>query len=79
MKKKTEKTTDEAKSKQDKAVLKQTDKYIAKIAETKQNRHVKEPTEPVFKELLNEYSYSYAKSIGKTSIEILNFSKDVLQ
>lgn len=73
------KTDEEAKNKQNKTVLAQSDKIIKKIANTKQERHVKEPTEPVFKNILEDYTYSYAKSIGKTAVEILKLNKNEFQ
>jgi len=76
---KSKKEDEEAKSKQNKAILRQSDKVIAKIASIKQNRHVKEPTEPTFKDILRDYSHSYAKCIGKTSIEILKLNDNEFQ
>lgn len=69
--------SDNNKSKADKIILKQNDKIINKIVNTKQKRHVKEPTEPIFKDILNSFSFNYGKLVvSRTSIEILKLVKD---
>lgn len=62
---------------QEKIILKQNDKVIKKIMSIKEKRHVKEPTEPVFKEILNEFSFNYGKIVvSKTGVEILKMVKN---
>ena len=57
-------------------VLKQNDNIMRKFANTKDKRHVKEPTEPVFKEIVKEFSLNYGKLVvSNTSKEILNLVK----
>lgn len=64
-------------SKEQKIILKQNDKIINKIVNTKQKRHVKEPTEPVFKDILKDFSFNYGKLVvSKTSVEILKLVKN---
>lgn len=70
--------TDEEKiRKQQSDVIKQTDKAIKKLAQTKAKRHVKEPTEPVFDKILEDFSFHYAKEVvTKTMTEVLKSVKD---
>jgi hypothetical protein len=58
-------------------ILKQNDKMIKKIMSIKDNRHVKEPTEPIFKEIADEFSFNYGKLVvARTATEILKLVKN---
>lgn len=64
-------------SKDDNKILKQNSKILNKIVNTKEKRHVKEPTEHVFKEILKEFSFNYGKLVvSNTSVEILKLVKN---
>jgi len=59
-------------SKEDKFILSQNDKIMKEFSNTKDKRHVKEPTEPVFKDIMKEFSLNYGKLVvSNTSKEIL--------
>lgn len=59
-----------------KTVLSQNDKLIRKFVNDKDKRHVKEPTEPVFKDIVKEFSLNYGKLVvSNTSQEILKLVK----
>lgn len=60
-----------------KTILKQNDRVIAKIMAHKQKRHVKEPTEPIFKDILDGFSFDYGKIVvGPTAGEIMKMYKN---
>ena len=61
-----------------KLILSQNDKIMNNFVNTKEKRHVKEPTEPVFKDIMKEFSMNYGKLVvSNTSQEILKLvSKD---
>lgn len=67
-------------NKQDKEILRQNDKLIGAILKKEPKRHVKEPTEPVFKELVREFGIRYGKMVVvKSNVEILKYLKDEIQ
>lgn len=70
-KKQTEKK--EKRDKQDKIILAQTDKMIKDFASQKAERHVKEPTEPLFKEILQNFTLNYGKTV------VVNINEEILK
>lgn len=68
--------SEEDKDKQNKRTLKENDKIISTFIKNKAKRHVKEPQEPVFSEIMGEFEMNYAKSVvSKSSLEILKILK----
>lgn len=68
----------EKKNKINQKIFEENNKVLLKLATEKQKRHVKEPTEPVFKDILNEFSVDYAKKVVvKTMVETLKYYKNV--
>lgn len=59
-------------SKEDLKVFKQTERGLKRLAQSKMKRHVKEPNEPVFEEILDDFRKDYASVVVmKSSNEIL--------
>lgn len=59
-------------SENDLKVFKQTERGLKKISQSKMKRHVKEPNEPVFEEILDDFRKDYAsKVVMQSSNEII--------
>lgn len=63
---------DKQREEQDKKVINQNNKMIEIFESNKAKRHVKEPTEEVFKEILSQFSLNYGRlMVVPTNEEIL--------
>jgi len=63
----------EKRDKQDKIILAQTDRMLKDFAAKKAERHVKEPTEPLFKEILQNFTLNYGKTV------VVNINEQILK
>jgi hypothetical protein len=63
----------QAKEKQDKKILRQTDKIIRDFSEQQAQRHVKEPTEAIFKQIHEKFTLDYGKKV------VVNINEEILK